>query len=36
MAEERFYAHLRRAYWEGADGSAGRALAAATIRVLEF
>lgn len=36
MAEERFYAHLRRAYWEGADGSAARALAAATIRVLEF
>lgn len=36
LAEERFYAHLRRAYWEGADGSAARALAAATIRVLEF
>ncbi len=36
MAEERFYAYVRRAYWESAAGSAARAVAEATLRALEF
>ena len=36
MAEERFYAHLRREYWESAAGSDARAAAEATLRMLEF
>ena len=36
MAEERFYAYVRRAYWESADGSAARAVAEATLQALEF
>ena len=36
MAEERFQAHLRRAYWGDAEGSAIRAAAEAALRVLEF
>lgn len=36
MAEERFQAHLRGAYWRGAEGSATRAVAEAALRVLEF
>ena len=36
MAEERFQAHLRGAYWGGAEGSAIRAAAEAALRVLEF
>ena len=36
LAEERFQAHLRRAYWAGGEGSAVRAAAEAALRVLEF
>ena len=36
MAEERFYAHVRREYWGSAAGSAARAAAEATLRALEF
>lgn len=36
MAEERFYAYVRRAYWESAAGSAARAVAEATLQALEF
>ena len=36
MAEERFYAYIRRAYWESAAGSAARAVAEATLQALEF
>ena len=36
MAEERFYAYFRRAYWGSAEGSAARTVAEATLRALEF
>ena len=36
MAEERFYAYVRRAYRESPDGSAARAVAEATLQALEF
>ena len=36
MAEERFYAYVRRAYRESAEGSAARAVAEATLQALEF
>jgi len=34
--EERFFATVRRGYWQAADGSADRKLADALIQVLEF
>lgn len=36
FAEEQFYAAIRRAYWEAAEGSAGRRAAGLLIRQLEF
>ena len=36
MAEERFYAYVRREYWESAAGSDARAAAEATLQALEF
>lgn len=36
MAEERFYAYVRREYWGSAEGSAARTVAEATLRALEF
>ena len=36
MAEERFYAYIRRAYWGSAEGSAARTVAEATLQALEF
>lgn len=36
LAEERFYARMRQAYWDAPDGSASRVLAEAALRVLEF
>ena len=36
MAEERFYAYVRREYWGSAEGSAARAAAEAALRALEF
>ena len=36
LAEERFYALIRRAYWEAAEGSATRESAEVAIQVLEF
>lgn len=36
MAEERFYAYVRRAYWGSAEGSAARTVAEATLQALEF
>ena len=36
MAEERFYAYMRGEYWDSPAGSASRALAETTLRVLEF